>query len=168
MQQRGKDNNSIQLTCIESWIATHIFAKFPLYNSEVKLVIGVSQLFSMFLGGSRCLGTPWQPTLNHRKDIVIAQAYGWLPNLMPRRWPETPVLSQYELDQGPSVQTLVGFFFLLRITFSASEIHTLTFFMVASEPWPPATLHLQQFRVDNHPGVNLYMYNMALGDLLSL
>ncbi len=59
----GKNNNSIQLTCVESWIAIHIFAKFPLYRSKVLfvfghfmlvlgVVLGISQ-FSVFLGCSR-------------------------------------------------------------------------------------------------------------------
>ncbi len=45
-------------------IATHIFAKFPLYHSNLRLklfsVISClfSVLFSVFLGCSRCLGTP--------------------------------------------------------------------------------------------------------------
>ncbi len=41
-------------------IATHIFGKFPLYHSKVKLFLGhfmlvlcVSRLFLVFLGGSR-------------------------------------------------------------------------------------------------------------------
>ncbi len=50
---KGKKNNNsiqhVQLTCVQ--IAIHIFAKFPLYHSEVLFVIGH---FMLVLGVCQC------------------------------------------------------------------------------------------------------------------
>ncbi len=52
----GKNNSSIQLTCVESRIAFHIFAKIPLYHSKVLFVLVRFMLVSRCC--SQCLGTP--------------------------------------------------------------------------------------------------------------